>query len=304
MAPEPGQPTDASARVDELVAGYRRLFGVSPEVVVRAPGRVTLVGAHIDYSEGWVLPVAIERAVYVAGGRRGDRRLDLAAADLGDSTRLDLDRLPAPVRQRSAPESDWPDYAAGVAWALAETGREPVGMNAVISGDLPMASGLSSSAALESALLLAWEELSGFRLEPIDRARVGHRAEVGYLGLQSGIMDQFVIVHARRGSAVFLDCRSLEHELIPLPRSARLVVTDSGIRRRLVGSEFNTRREQCRRAVELLRSGLPAIETLRDVTPEELEANADLLPPPLGLRARHVVGECARAPGCRGAARR
>jgi len=286
---------DSPGRLDELAAVFRRRFGAPPEVVVQAPGRVTLVGAHIDYSEGWVLPVAIERAVYVAGGRRDDRRLDLVAADLDDSRRIDLDRLPPPVPLRTEPESDWPDYPAGVAWALAEIGKEPVGMNAVISGDLPMASGLSSSAALESALLLAWEQLSGFHLAPIDRARAGHRAEIGYLGLQSGIMDQFVVLHARRGSAVFLDCRSLDHESIPLPRQARLVVADSGLSRRLVGSQFNTRRSQCRRAVELLRPALPAIATLRDVTPEELAAHSGLLPPPLDLRARHVVGECYRA---------
>lgn len=280
---------------DKVAAAYRARFGDSPEVVVRAPGRVTLLGAHIDYSEGWVLPAAIERSVYVAAGRRTDRLLDLLAADLDDSRRLDLDALPAPVPRRSSPESGWADYAAAVGWSLTEAGERPVGMSVVIAGDLPMASGLSSSAALESALLLAWERLSGFRLEPSARARAGHRAETGYLGLHSGIMDQFVIVHARRGSAVFLDCRTLEHELIALPDTARLVVADTGVQRRLVGSEFNTRRRQCRQAVELLRGALPDIATLRDVTPADLEAHAGLLPPPLDRRARHVVGECARA---------
>ena len=168
-------------------------------------------------------------------------------------------------------------------------------MNAVISGDLPMASGLSSSAALESALLLAWEELSGFRLEPLERARLGQRVETGYLGLRSGIMDQFVILHAERGSAVFLDCRTLEHESIRLPDSVRLVVADSGVRRRLVGSAFNSRREECRRAVELLRRALPEVATLRDVTRQQLAAHAGLLPSPLDRRVRHVVGECGRA---------
>ncbi len=294
MPPDSRQPTGTATRVEKLVAAYRGRCGTPPEVVARAPGRVTLVGAHIDYSEGWVLPAAIERAVYVAGGRRGDRWLDLVAADLDDSRRIDLDSLPPPVPRRPAPESDWSDYAAGVAWALVETGNEPAGMNALVTGDLPMASGLSSSAALESALLLAWEELSGFRLEPIDRARVGHRAETAYLGLQSGIMDQFAILHARRGAAVFLDCRTLDHELISLPAGLRLVVADTGMRRRLVGSEFNTRRQQCQRAVEMLRKALPTIATLRDVLPADLEEHIGLLPPPLDRRARHVVGECER----------
>ena len=282
---------DALARVG---AGYRRRFGVAPEVVARAPGRATLLGAHIDYSEGWVLPVAIERFVYVAAGRRADRALELAAGDLNESDRLELDRLPPPVSERGDGASGWSDYPAAVAWALRELGREPVGVNALISGDLPMASGLSSSAALESALLLAWEKLSGFDLEPRERAWAGHRAEAGYLGLRSGIMDQFVIVHARAGSAILLDCRSLEHDAIPLPASARLVVADRGVRRRLVGSRFNDRREECRRAVERLRPALPVIETLRDVSPVQLEAHAHLLPAPLARRARHAVGECDR----------
>ena len=294
MPLDSGQPM-GTATPGALASAYRRRFGVLPQVVVRAPGRITLLGAHIDYSDGWVLPAAIERAVYVAAGGRRDRLLDLVAADLGDARRLDLDALEPPVPERSPPRSDWTDYAAGIAWALAAAGERPAGMNAVISGDLPMASGLSSSAALESALLLAWEALSGFCLAPIDRARAGHRAETGYLGVQSGIMDQFVILHARPGSAVFLDCRTLEHELIPLPGAARLVVADSGVRRRLVGSEFNTRRRQCRQAVEALRPALPQISTLRDVSPADLEAHAGLLSPPLDRRARHVVGECDRA---------
>ncbi|MFQ5351417.1 MAG: galactokinase, partial [Thermoanaerobaculia bacterium] len=238
--------------------------------------------------------VAIDRAVCVAAGRRDDRRLDLSAADLGESAMLDLDRLPPPVPRRSPPESGWSDYAAGAAWALAGEGIEPPGLDVLIAGDLPMASGLSSSAALESALLLTWDRLAELALAPAELARLGHRVEADYLGLGSGIMDQFAILHARQGSAVFLDCRTLEHESIPLPRRARFVVADSGVRRRLVGSAFNSRRRQCRQAVELLRPALPGITTLRDVTPAELEVYAEVLPPPLDLRARHVVGECDR----------
>jgi galactokinase len=281
--------------LERAVEAYCRRYGSDPEVVMRAPGRATLLGAHIDYSEGWVLPAAIERSTYVAAGRREERSADLCARDLDAEARLDLDRLPSPVAQRQGAPSDWSDYAAGVAWALAEIGLQATGINAVISGDLPMASGLSSSAALESALVLAWEALSEWRLEPTARARIGHRAEAGYLGLNSGIMDQFVVLHARPTSAVFLDCRSLEHEVIPLPESARLVVADSGIGRRLVDSQLNSRREQCRQAVESLRVALPGIATLRDVSPAELTAHHRLLPPPLDLRARHVVGECRRA---------
>ena len=295
MSPELQEPNTAAAPAGRLVTEYRARFGAPPEVVVRAPGRVTLVGAHIDYSEGWVLPMAIERAVYVAAGRRADRRLDLVAADLGETRRLDLDELPPPVPQRRRTMSDWADYPAGVAWGLAEAGIHVDGLSAVIGGDLPMASGLSSSAALESALLRAWEALAELSLTALDAARIGHRAEAGYLGLGSGIMDQFVILHARRGGAVFLDCRTLEHEVIPLPPAARLVIADSGIRRRLVGSELNNRRDQCRQAVDRLRPVLPDIATLRDVGPEELEANIERLPPPLDRRARHVVGECRRA---------
>lgn len=295
MMSETRRPATPAEPRERAIAAYRRLHGAPPEVVARAPGRATLVGAHIDYSEGWVLAVGIERAVYVAAGRRDDRRVELAALDLARSARLDLDRLPPPLGQREAAGSDWSDYAAGIAWVLAEAGRRPAGINAVITGDLPIASGLSSSAAVESALLLVWEKLSGFHLGSLDRARTGQRFEAGYLGLQSGIMDQFVIQHARPGRAVFVDCRTLEHELIPLPPELRLVVADSGLSRQLVGSGFNSRRDECRQAVELLRARLPGIATLRDVTHEQLEAHRDLLPAPLDRRARHVVGECRRA---------
>ena len=288
-------PTAGAPLIEELEARYRRRFGQAPETVVRAPGRLTLLGAHIDYSEGWVLPVAIDRAVYLAAGGRDDGRLDLVAADLGETAMLELAHLPPPVAERDPADSAWTDYVAGVAWALDEAGRAPAGLNVVIGGDLPMGCGLSSSAALESALVLAWEAVSGFRLAPVERARIGHRAEVGYLGLGSGIMDQFVVLHARRGSAVFLDCRSLDHQAIPLPAGSRLVVADSGVERRLVGSEFNSRRRECERAVDLLRVALPEISTLRDVAPAELAEHSVLLPPAIARRARHVVGECRRA---------
>ena len=295
MATATRQPTPAAGPLDRIEAAYRARHGSPPRLLARAPGRLTLLGAHVDHSEGWVLPVAIEPAVYLAAGFRDDRRLDLVAADLGDRVDLDLARLPPPVPQRQGRSAAWSDYAAGVAWALAEGGWVPAGLNAVIGGDLPMAGGLSSSAAFEAALILAWEELSGFRLAPLDRARVGHRAEGGYLGLGSGIMDQYVVLHAEPGAALFLDCRSLVHESIDLPPGLALVVADSGVERRLVGSGFNSRRRECERAVELLRPELPGIDTLRDVDAAALDELAALLPPAVARRARHVVGECRRA---------
>ena len=294
MAAQPSQPSSTAARLDPLRSAYRRRFGAPPEAVLRAPGRLTLLGAHVDHSEGWVLPMAIDRALYVVAGSRDDGRVDLVASDLGASARLDLAALPPPVAERAEAGSGWTDYAAGVAWALGETGRRPRGLNAVIGGDLPMGAGLSSSAALESALVLAWEAVSGFRLAPAERARVGHRAEAAYLGLGSGIMDQFTVLNARPGHALLLDCRSWEHQCVPLPVGCRLVVANSGVERRLVGSEFNSRREDCRHAVDLLRHELPEIRTLRDVAPRDLARVVDGLPSAAARRARHVVGECRR----------
>lgn len=280
--------------VDEVVAAFRSSHGREPEVVVRAPGRVNLLGAHVDYNEGWVLPGAIDRGIWLAADRRPDRSVKLTAVNLGKRGSFDLDHLP-PSPDHEGRETGWTDYPKAVAWALAAAGHELDGLEIAYGGDLPMAAGVSSSAALEMAFVLAWSELSGLEFERSEaRAEIGRRAENDYLGVGSGIMDQYASLFGRLDHLVLIDCRTYEHELVPLPAGTCVLVADTGVRRQLVGSDFNQRRNECEQATELLSRWLPGVRALRDVVPADLEPLATELPAVLARRARHVVEECQR----------
>ncbi len=290
------------ALADKVVDAFRARFGRQPELVVRAPGRVNLLGAHVDYNDGWVMPAAIDRAVWLAAAPGLGRRLRLAAPDLDAAARLDLEQLPPPLRSRTgAGGADWADYPAGVAWALLEAGHRPAAMDAVYASDVPIGAGVSSSAAVEVAFLLAWQELArraGDDGEVFagDAAipRLGQRAENGYLGVGSGIMDQFASLHGAAEQAIFLDCRDLTFEHVTLGSGLAFVVADSGVRRQLAASSYNDRPAECRQAVETLRRHLPGIRALRDVTAEDFERHRQRLPEVLRRRVRHVLEECQR----------
>ncbi len=281
-------------KVDDLPSAFRDRFGAEPEVVARAPGRVNLLGAHVDYSEGWVLPAAIDRSVWVAARRASGARTRLAALDFSEEASFDAADIEPPVAERGG-ETSWSDYPQGLAWALAQRGIDAPPIDAAFGGDLPIGAGVSSSAAVEMAFLLAWEQLAGFRLSGIERAQVGRQVENDYVGVQSGIMDQFASVHGRQGHALLLDCRSLQHELIPTPDDLVFLVADTGVRRALAaGTGFNDRKSECARAADLLRPHLPGLSTLRDLAPADLDLLGHVLEPPLDGRARHVVSECRR----------
>jgi galactokinase len=262
--------------------------------VVRAPGRVNLLGGHVDYSEGWVLPCAVAPALWLAASPRADRRLELALPDLGFAGGLELDRLPPPVPERVGRTGSPADLAAGVCQALGERELELPGVAVSVRSDVPIGAGMSSSAAFEVALALAWTHLAGRELGGLELALVGRACENRYLGLGSGIMDQYVCVFGEAGKALLLDCRTLTHRLVPLPPSVRLLVADSGVRRRLIASGYGDRAAECARALEVLRRDRPAPRTLRDLPPGELDAALAKLPSPLDRRVRHVVTECAR----------
>ena len=186
---------------------------------------------------------------------------------------------------------------AGIAWALVEAGHRPRPMDVAFASNVPIGAGVSSSAAVEMAFLQAWENLAGeggFGLSGGERARIGMRAENGYLGVQSGIMDQFSSLHGAADRLVFLDCRSLGYEHLPLPESVRILIADSGVRRRLVDFDYSDRRRQCQEAVAILESHLPGIRTLRDVSPGDFERTSHHLSMTLRRRARHAVDECRR----------
>ena len=275
-------------RVVSLVDRFRERFGREPILIVRAPGRANLLGGHTDYNEGFVLPVAIDRSVLLAAAPRNDRLVVLEALDLGDRSEFNLDE-PRPHQTQL-----WSNYQRGVAHFLQAGGHSLGGMDAALTSDVPIGSGLSSSAAVEMATAFAFRTLEGLDIDLPSLALVCQRAEHEFAGVPCGIMDQFISALGRRDHALLLDCRSLAYEAVPLPRGLRVVVCDTGVRRQLAGSEYRVRRAQCEEAVNRLQVVLPSIRTLRDVTPDELATHSGLLPTVVHRRARHVVRATVR----------
>ena len=282
----------AAARERALEA-FRATFHTEPDILVRSPGRVNLLGEHVDYNEGWVMPAALTRAAWVAAARADTPRLDVLAADLahdehGSRAVLELGaQVPRETR-------GWPAYPAGVAWALGQAGFEVCGLNAALASDVPIGSGLSSSAAVEVAFAWTWRELCGLPLDRVQIARWCQRAENEFVGVASGIMDQFAAACSQADRALWLDCRDLSYTTLPLPAGAAIVIADSRAPRTLAGSAYNERRAECEQGLRLLSAHLPGIRALRDVSPEEFDAFENILPEPVRSRCRHIVSECAR----------
>jgi galactokinase len=255
--------------------------------IVRAPGRVNLIGEYTDINQGLVLPAAIDREIRIACIPSGDRRVELTRLDNDDRGIFELD-VP---RERSG---TWLDYVAGTAWALAEAGLPTGGLRGVIGSTLPENAGLSSSAAIElaSAWALLGEAAAG--VDQLALARVCQRAENGYVGVQSGLMDQFASSCGVAGAALLLDCRTTEWRPVALPDGLSLVVCNTGSPRRLESSEYNIRRAQCEAAVEGIQKLDPSVRSLRDVSPELLAAARATLEPVVARRAEHVIAENER----------
>jgi len=275
-------------RVDALQRAFSERFWRPVEHVVRAPGRVNLIGEHTDYNDGFVLPVAIERDMMVALAPRADREVNLYSLDFGEAATFSLDEM------RKDEEHAWSNYARGVAQELQQAGVSLVGLDAVTQGNVPIGAGLSSSAAFEVAMALAFILAAGAPLDRVQVALIAQRAENRFVGMQCGIMDQFVSALGEAGHALFIDTRDLSHRAVPLPEGVRVVICDTMTRRGLVGSAYNERRRQCEEAVRILQSVLPGIRALRDVTAGDLARYGHLLPPVVLKRARHVVTENAR----------
>ncbi len=269
-----------------IVAAFEKRFGGGAEVVVRAPGRVNIIGEHTDYNHGFVLPMAIERETAIAARRRADGMVCARAENLGREVTVSLGD-----RRRNQDEP-WIDYIVGVADELFKLGITPSGADLVIEGDVPLGCGLSSSAALEMAALCMFEHFGGFSLDGPEGARLGQRVENIFLGLNSGIMDQFISRCGRAGHGLFLDCRTFEHELIPIAfADALFVIANTAVPRGLTSSKYNERVAECGAAVRALQAVGGAGTHLRDYTLEQLEAARESMEPVAFLRARHVITE-------------
>jgi galactokinase len=280
--------------LNRLTEKFRQAYRADPAFIARAPGRVNLLGEHVDYNDGWVLPAAIDRAAYVAVGECSSPLVSLSAMDLEAGAVWRVTELEAKQDVTGQPLPAWARYPAGVAWALQARDLNVMGMDAVLTSNVPRGSGLSSSAAVEVAFATAWQKLGGWSLTPMELALTCQRAENRYVGVNCGIMDQFASACGQAGQLLLLDCRSLEWETVPLPEGVAIVVADTTVRRTLGDSEYNARRAQCEEAVRILKEVFPTITALRDVAVEDFNRYAQLLLPVTQKRARHVVEECAR----------
>ncbi len=267
-----------------VLEAFDQWYGGEPAVVVRAPGRVNLIGEHTDYNDGFVLPMAIDRAIWVA--LRPLRRPEVHLLSVGYASRGTFSLLDL---QRGPEEPDWLDYPKGVAWALQQAGYSLVGWEGVVAGDIPIGAGLSSSAAFELAIAKAFMVVSGFDWQPVEMAKLARRAENEWVGVNCGIMDQLISAAGVAGQALLIDCRSLALQSVPLPSGTVVLVLDTNTRRGLVDSAYNERRAQCEAAADFF--GVPA---LRDVTMADFEARAQALDPVVRRRAKHILTENAR----------
>lgn len=273
-------------RIRRIKEDFSELFGSSPEVIVKGPGRVDLMGAHTDYSEGFVLPVAVNVDVLAGGRLRDDNKIAVYSGNFETLAEFSLDAI------EFDNVNTWSNYVRGVVHFLQESGVKLRGANIVLYGNVPIGSGLSSSAAIEMAVGYLLQTLIGFEMSGPDLALIGQKAENKFVGVNTGIMDQFISRLGKKDSALFLDCRTLEYELLPLDTSSmKIVVCDTMKRRGLVGSEYDLRRSQCEEAARLFAQWYPEVRTLRDVTPEMLAEHGAQLPEVVAKRAAHVVGE-------------
>lgn len=257
-------------------------FGGPATAVARAPGRVNLIGEHTDYNEGFVLPMAIDRAVWIAFRARNDLRVKVHSIDFNETIEFSLDGL-----AKGGPE--WGEYIKGVAWALTLDGTPIHGWEGVMSGDVPRGAGLSSSAALELAAARVFAEVSALSWDPMKTALLCQKAENRWVGVNCGIMDQLVSSAAAAGHALLIDCRSLELQHVPLPRGTVVVVMDTKTRRGLVDSEYNERRGSCERAARTM-----GVRSLRQIDEARLKHSEETLDDAARRRARHVISENAR----------
>ena len=294
----PGDLGTATARsgddlsLDRLVSAYQSRFSDEPAApgeirVIRAPGRVNLIGEHTDYNQGLVLPAAIDLEVRIAYRPTMERRASVTLLATGETGEVELDD-PGPRR------GDWRDYLAGVAWALASDGHAGLGFRGVLASTLPVGSGLSSSAAIELAFAWALSGPSSPSLDPRDLAVLCQRAENEYVGVRCGLMDQYAAANGVRAAAILLDCRATEHRVVRLPDGIELVVAHTGKPRRLESSAYNERRAECQRAVSAIADREPSVRSLRDVDEAMLDRNQGAVDETADRRARHVIRENGR----------
>lgn len=259
--------------------------------IVRAPGRVNLIGEHTDYNGGFVLPVAIKQSIYIAGSPRADREVHLYSCNMKEKLKFSLDSTKPDTLHL------WGNYIKGVLLLIEKRKNVKLrGMNLLIDGDIPIGVGLSSSAAIEVAGAYIAGLISGFKMDPVEMAKLCQRAENEFVGTRCGLMDQFICCVGREGTALFLDCRDEKHQFIPFKDdNLSLVVCNTGVKRKLADSQYNLRRQECEEAVSILKKFVPDAECLRDIPLSIYERHRERhLPPAISRRCEHFFSENER----------
>jgi galactokinase len=267
---------------------FQEVFGGRDHLTVRSPGRVNLIGEHTDYNQGFVLPAAINKAIYMTVNRRADDEVHIVSLDLERGYTGNVKRLePSGLH--------WPDYILGVVQQLQVLGKTVGGFNCVFGGDIPLGAGMSSSAALECSTAFALNELFGLGLDAMTMVKLSQKAENVFVGMQCGIMDQFASMFGRKDHVIRLDCQSLEYTYFPFKTDGiRIVLLDTNVKHSLVTSEYNTRRQQCEAGVRLVQQRHPEVRSLRDITLDQLQAYVEPVDELIYRRCSYVVEENAR----------
>jgi galactokinase len=276
---------------DQLRRQFQEKYNKNP-MIIAAPGRVNLIGEHTDYNEGFVLPGAVDKKMYVAMAENNSDTVNVYANQFNETYSFQL--------QGIQPVDGWMNYLLGVTYHILDRGKTLRGVDVIIDGDVPVGAGMSSSAALTSAYGFALNEIFGLGFSRMDLAFIGQKTEHTFVGVMCGIMDQFASLHGKKGHVMKLDCRSLEYEYIPFDfPDYNIVLVNSMVSHSLAGSEYNVRRQQCEEGVAILKKHYPAIKSLRDVSLEVLGLHQHELPAIVYDRCWYVVSEEARlTKGC------
>lgn len=266
---------------------YQAKYGV-PELFVKSPGRINLIGEHTDYNLGFVLPAAIDKAIYIAIGKRNDSEIHLTAIDLGESFSVSInDLVKSPL--------GWPNYIMGIVDQIQKLGLLVGGFNAVLAGDVPLGAGLSSSAAVECATVYSLNELFNLGLSKLEMVKLAQRAENQFVGLQCGIMDMFASMFGRADAVIQLDCRSLGYQYSPFDQDGiKIVLLDTCVKHSLASSEYNVRRKECETGVAFLKTIHPEVASLRDVDFVMLQELKDKVDLKVYHRCKFIVEEIKR----------
>jgi galactokinase len=276
-------PNNTKSIRDAVLKAFTERFGSAPSHIANAPGRVNIIGEHTDYNDGFVLPAAIDRRLYIAGKKRDDNVVTIQSLDYHVETSFMIDQL------KDESLAEWSRHPRGAIWVLSDKGHKLSGMDLTISGNIPAGAGFSSSAAISVGMFEIMSALFDIEITQKQKALFGVEVENNFIGVRTGAMDQLISALGKADHALLIDCRSFATTAVPIPRGVTLMALDTGKRRELVNSEYGVRREQCEEAARLL-----GVRALRDITPEQLAANADKLPDIIERRATHVVTENAR----------